>query len=110
MAVSLACLATWGGTYMIPCRTAPAPAWRSYENPYQARTAAAIFERLFSADAHSPGATAISAFPTSTALAGAYHDCSGLRLPVIRATYDQQPNEQRMLACMEERAVEPAAG
>jgi gluconate 2-dehydrogenase alpha chain len=35
-----------------------------------------------------------------------YGDRSGLGLPVIRATYDQQPNEQRMLAFMEERAEE----
>jgi gluconate 2-dehydrogenase alpha chain len=35
-----------------------------------------------------------------------HRDRSGLGLPVIRATYDQQPNEQRMLAYMEDRAEE----
>ncbi len=35
-----------------------------------------------------------------------HRDRSGLGLPVIRATYDQQPNEQRMLAFMEDQAEE----
>jgi gluconate 2-dehydrogenase alpha chain len=35
-----------------------------------------------------------------------HRDRSGLGLPVIRATYDQQPNEQRMLAFMEDKAEE----
>ena len=43
--------------------------------PYEARTAAAIFERLFPADAHSPGASAIGVIGyLDRALAGAYHD------------------------------------
>src|SRR5690242_594856 len=41
--------------------------------PYEARTAAAIFERLFPADADSPGATAIGVVRyLDRALAGAY--------------------------------------
>jgi gluconate 2-dehydrogenase alpha chain len=35
-----------------------------------------------------------------------HRDRSSLGLPVIRATYDQQPNEQRMLAFMEDKAEE----
>jgi gluconate 2-dehydrogenase alpha chain len=35
-----------------------------------------------------------------------HRDRSGLGLPVLRATYDQQPNERRMLAFMEDRAEE----
>ena len=44
-------------------------------NPYEARTAAAIFERLFPADAHGPGATEIGVVSyLDRALAGAYRD------------------------------------
>src|SRR4051794_8991795 len=44
-------------------------------NPYEARTAAAIFERLFPADEHSPGATEIGVLTyVDRALAGAYRD------------------------------------
>ena len=43
--------------------------------PYEARTATAIFERLFPADAHDLGATAIGVVAyLDRALAGAYHD------------------------------------
>ena len=43
--------------------------------PYEARTATAIFERLFPADAHDLGASAIGVVPyLDRALAGAYHD------------------------------------
>jgi gluconate 2-dehydrogenase alpha chain len=35
-----------------------------------------------------------------------HRDRSGLGLPVVRATYDQQPNERRMLAFMEDTAEE----
>src|SRR5919199_5542773 len=45
--------------------------------PYEARTAAAIFERLFPADEHSPGATEIGALTyLDRALAGAYREKS----------------------------------
>ena len=44
-------------------------------NPYEARTAAAAFERLFPADEHGPGATAIGVITyVDRALAGAYRD------------------------------------
>ncbi len=44
-------------------------------NPYQARTAAAIFERLFPADEHGPGATEIGVLTyVDRALAGIYRD------------------------------------
>src|ERR671932_2584081 len=44
-------------------------------NPYEGRTAAAIFERLFPADEHSPGATEIGVLTyVDRALAGAYRD------------------------------------
>jgi gluconate 2-dehydrogenase alpha chain len=43
--------------------------------PYEARTAAAIFEHLFPADEHGPGATAVGVLTyLDTALAGAYRD------------------------------------
>jgi gluconate 2-dehydrogenase alpha chain len=43
--------------------------------PYEARTAAAIFERLFPADEHGPGATEIGALAyLDRALAGAYRE------------------------------------
>src|SRR4051812_32666161 len=44
-------------------------------NPYEARTAAAIFERLFPADAHGPGAKAIGVVTyLDRALAGPYRE------------------------------------
>jgi gluconate 2-dehydrogenase alpha chain len=44
-------------------------------NPYEARTAAAIFERLFPADEHAPGAAEIGVVTyLDRALAGAYRD------------------------------------
>lgn len=44
-------------------------------NPYEARTAAAIFERLFPADGHGPGATEIGVVTyLDRALAGPYRD------------------------------------
>ena len=44
-------------------------------NPHEARTAAAVFERLFPADEHGPGATAIGVLTyVDRALAGAYRD------------------------------------
>jgi len=44
-------------------------------NPYEARTAAAVFERLFPADGHGPGATEIGALTyVDRALAGAYRE------------------------------------
>jgi hypothetical protein len=44
-------------------------------NPYEARTAAAIFERLFPADEHGPGATEIGVLTyVDLALAGIYKD------------------------------------
>src|SRR4051812_26939533 len=44
-------------------------------NPYEARTAAAMFERLFPADEHGPGATAIGVLIyVDRALAGAERD------------------------------------
>jgi gluconate 2-dehydrogenase alpha chain len=44
-------------------------------NPYEARTAAAVFERLFPADEHGPGATEIGVLTyLDRALAGAYRD------------------------------------
>ena len=43
--------------------------------PYEARTAAAVFERLFPADEHGPGATEIGSLTyLDRALAGAYRD------------------------------------
>src|SRR5215217_6699922 len=43
-------------------------------NPYEARTAAAIFERLFPADEHGPGATEIGVLTyVDRALAGPYN-------------------------------------
>src|SRR3712207_9456542 len=46
--------------------------------PYEARTAAAIFERLFPADEHGPGATAVGVLTyLDRALAGAYRDRAG---------------------------------
>src|SRR5829696_4046779 len=44
-------------------------------SPYEARTAAAVFERLFPADEHGPGATEIGVLTyVDRALAGAYRD------------------------------------
>jgi gluconate 2-dehydrogenase alpha chain len=44
-------------------------------NPYEARTAAAVFERLFPADEHGPGAVAIGVIRyLDRALAGAYQE------------------------------------
>src|ERR671932_2552610 len=44
-------------------------------NPYDGRTAAAIFERLFPADENGPGATEIGVLTyVERALAGAYRD------------------------------------
>ncbi|HYP20417.1 MAG TPA: gluconate 2-dehydrogenase subunit 3 family protein, partial [Chloroflexia bacterium] len=44
-------------------------------NPYEARTAAAIFERLFPADEHGPGAVEVGVVVyLDRALAGAYRD------------------------------------
>jgi gluconate 2-dehydrogenase alpha chain len=44
-------------------------------NPYEARTAAALFEHMFPADAHGPGATEIDVLTyVDRALAGAYRD------------------------------------
>src|SRR5438552_5877408 len=44
-------------------------------NPYEARTAAAVFERLFPADEHAAGATEIAVLTyVDRALAGAYRD------------------------------------
>src|ERR671932_2389417 len=44
-------------------------------NPYDGRTAAAIFARLFPADEHGPGATEIGVLAyVDRALAGAYRD------------------------------------
>ena len=44
-------------------------------NPYEARMAAAVFERLFPADEHGPGATGIGVLTyVDRALAGAYRD------------------------------------
>ena len=44
-------------------------------NPYEARTAAAVFERLFPADEHGPGATEIGVLTyVDQALAGAYRE------------------------------------
>ena len=44
-------------------------------NPYEARTAVAVFERLFPADEHGPGATEIGVLTyLDRALAGAYRD------------------------------------
>ena len=43
--------------------------------PYEARTAAALFERLFPADEHGPGATEIGVITyVDRALAGAYRE------------------------------------
>src|SRR5687768_1309895 len=51
------------------------PAALTALNPYEARTAAAIFERMFPTDAHSPGATEIGVVTfLDRALAGAYRD------------------------------------
>src|SRR5215210_4438329 len=56
-------------------RMAELPAALIALNPYEARTAAAIFERLFPADAHGPGATAIGVVTyLDRALAGPYRD------------------------------------
>src|SRR3954470_10420157 len=44
-------------------------------NPYEARTASALFERLFPADGHGPGATEIGVVTyLDRALAGPYRD------------------------------------
>ena len=52
----------------------PVPATTSLSR-YEARTAAAVFERLFPADEHGPGATAIGVLTyVDRALAGAYRD------------------------------------
>lgn len=45
-------------------------------NPYEARVAAAVFERMFPTDEHGPGALAIGVVAyLDRALAGAYHGC-----------------------------------
>ena len=56
-------------------RALPQPAALIALNPYEARTAAAIFERLFPADEHGPGAmeTGVVTY-LDRALAGAYRD------------------------------------
>jgi gluconate 2-dehydrogenase alpha chain len=52
----------------------PVPATTSLSR-YEARTAAEIFERLFPADEHGPGAAAIGVLTyVDRALAGAYRD------------------------------------
>ena len=52
----------------------PVPATSSLSR-YEARTAAAVFERLFPADEHGPGATGIGVLTyVDRALAGAYRD------------------------------------
>ena len=52
----------------------PVPATSSLSR-YEARTAAAVFERLFPADEHGPGATGIGVLTyLDRALAGAYRD------------------------------------
>lgn len=56
-------------------RAADLPAALISFNPYEARTAAAIFERLFPADEHGPGASEIGVVMyVDRALAGAYKD------------------------------------
>lgn len=66
----------------------PAPALLSL-NPYEARTAAAIFERLFPRDEHGPGATEIGVIAfVDRALAGVYRD-KGETYRVGLATLDQ---------------------
>lgn len=66
----------------------PPPALISL-NPYEARTAAALFERMFPADETSPGATAIGVLTyLDQALAGAYRDCAET-YRVGLATFDQ---------------------
>ena len=70
----------------------PAPALLTL-NPYEARTAAAVFERLFPRDEYGPGATEIGVLAfVDRALAGAYRDKSeiyrlglkhGMRLATI---------------------------
>ena len=56
-------------------RAIPRPSALIALNPYEARTAAAIFERLFPADEHGPGAVEIGVVTyLDRALAGAYRD------------------------------------
>ena len=64
--------------------------------PYEARTATAIFERLFPADAHDLGATAIGVVAyLDRALAGAYHDKIAT-YHLALAAFDQMPASATM--------------
>lgn len=63
-------------------------------NPYEARTAAAIFERLFPADEHGPGASALGVVDyVDRALAGAYRDSAEV-YRVGLAAFDRAARER----------------